>query len=70
MKEGNLRVTAVAGPTTQTQAPFCWSGQWADQWPKGQPRCFDFPWINFDAKAKAQRRADKEIESVQSRWSD
>ena len=69
MKEGNLRVTAVAGPTTQMQAPFCWSGQWADQWPKGQPRCFDFPWVVFEFDAKlqateeAKRRADKEIKS-------
>ena len=50
---------------------FCWSGQWADQWPKGQAdRGFDCPsWVDFDAKAtgEAQRRADKEIESDHGR---
>jgi len=44
-----LRVEVYSGPTTQTQKPFCWTGQWATQRPVGQPECFDFPWVQYQA---------------------
>ena len=47
MKAGQLRVSTTSGPTHMTQEPFCWTGPWAAQQPKGSPLCFDFPWIQY-----------------------
>jgi hypothetical protein len=47
-----MRVSVISGPTHQTQQPFCWTGQWASQYPKGQPECFDFEWIQYAAGAE------------------
>lgn len=56
MKQKQLRVSTTCGPTHQTQAPFCWTGQWAAQQPKGTPTCYDCKFATLDGHASAFNR--------------
>jgi hypothetical protein len=48
MKQGELRVSTISGPTTETQPPFCWSAAGGSNPPPlGQPTCFGFAWLQY-----------------------
>lgn len=65
MKAGALRVSTTSGPTHMTQAPFCWTGQWAAQQPKGMPTCFDFPWLQYAVGEEMLIQVEDEERMVQ-----
>jgi len=43
----SLTTIAIAGPTTQNQPVFAWSGQWASQSHVGLPYSYNFPWVTL-----------------------
>lgn len=53
-----LQVAAVAGPTTEGQPAFSWTGTWAN-WTLnphyGQPTTFDFPWVVFNSTMESKK---------------